>query len=57
MNQEQLTGKRRYRIGFGGKSILQVEFTDRMVDLIDYTPSGPEYTYWRDASLEDITEK
>lgn len=56
MNQEQLTGKRRYRIGFGGRLILQVEFTDRIIDPIDYTRSGPAYTYWRDATLEDITE-
>ena len=56
MYQEQLTGKKRYRLGFGGKVILQVESSDRMTDPIDYSHTGPEYTYWRDATIEDITE-
>jgi len=56
MDQEQLTGKKRYRVGFGRKVIFQVEFSDRMTDPIDYSYTGPEYTYWRDATIKDITE-
>ena len=56
MEQEKLTGKRRYRIGAFGKVILQVEFVNRYEDPMTFTSSGLEYTYWRDAALEDISE-
>ena len=52
--EAKLTGKTRYRIGFMKKMVLQVEITDRIVDPQDFPHSGPEYNYWRDATIEDV---
>ena len=52
--EAKITGKTRYRVGFLGKMILQVELADHMIDPIDFSHSGPRYTYWKDATFEDV---
>ncbi len=52
--EAKMTGKTRYRVGFMKKMILQVEMTDRMVDPMDFLHTGPEYTYWKDATFEEV---
>lgn len=47
---EKLTGKRRFRTGFRGKLILQVECTRDWADEIDTWVT----TYWRDATTKDL---
>lgn len=56
-----LTGQQRFRVGWLGKLILQVEVTHRFEGA--YCPhtfsahpnNGSTMTGWRDAKLEDIT--
>jgi|WetSurMetagenome_2_1015567.scaffolds.fasta_scaffold00711_3 hypothetical protein len=50
----KLTGRTRYRVGFMKRLILQVEIIDKMVDPQDFSHSGPEYTFWRDATFEEF---
>lgn len=53
-----LTGKRRYRHQkFTGKLVVQVEILDTYDANEDLTGLGVEwedYTYWRDAKIEDL---
>jgi len=52
---ESLTGRRRYRIGWMGSVILQVEVSGvySSPDPLDFYQSP--YTKWRDATVEDLT--
>jgi hypothetical protein len=51
-----LTGKRRHRIGWRGKLVLQVEqnvnFLSNGGNCIEVEPG----TIWRDATVSDVTE-
>lgn len=49
-----LTGRRRYRLGFRGVLILQVEERMERVHFLTFTP-GESFTRWRDAELRDLT--
>jgi hypothetical protein len=49
---EGLTGKRRFRRGWFGSLILQVQV--RTLD-IDNFGGGEHSTFWRDARIEDLT--
>lgn len=51
-----LTGKKRYRIGWRGKVILQVEYSHyycRDLNGSGYYDEG-NTTHWRDATAEDL---
>lgn len=50
----KLTGRTRYRIGFLKKMILQVEVYGNYEDPIDFSDTGPEYKFWRDATYNDL---
>lgn len=53
-----LTGKIRYRLGFGGKIVLQVQDTekrfDRSLALSPTIDRMREGTFWRDANFIDV---
>lgn len=59
MAQIKLTGRKRYRVGWRKKLILQVEVFEKGVLISHdpyYTDERPyEITYWRDAKVEDLT--
>ena len=50
----KLTGNTRFRTGLFGAQILQVQFVDRMEDPMDGSHTGPEYSFWRDATVFDV---
>lgn len=50
MNEEELTGNKRFRVNWNGKLILQVEVKPSS---ISDTPNC--FRRWRDAKVEDIS--
>lgn len=54
-----LTGQTRYRVGAFRKLILQVEVVTTHVDVDPYTANSRAFSHtrWRDAKLQDITDK
>lgn len=57
-NEETLTGKRRYRVGWGKKLVLQVEvaYCDYSSPYRLFTKRGLKHK-WRDATINDISEE
>ena len=53
-----LTGNRRYRSGWGGKLILQLEYSYRYMPA--YVRPNPAHiateTRWRDATIDDLLD-
>lgn len=60
-SEVELTGQQRFRVGWFGKLILQVEYVEQFAaqpcpHTFDMPPwDGKTQTGWRDARLEDIT--
>lgn len=55
---ERLTGRRRYRKGWRGRLVLQVEKVQHYVDVepMDMSTTAWDVVEWRDAKVEDLTE-
>lgn len=50
-----LTGRKRYRRGWGGTLVLQVEETFDKTTSLHGNIETHEVTQWRDAKTEDVT--
>jgi len=50
----RLTGRTRYRRGWFGRLILQVEETGCLFDPRGGGSYSPDYTRWRDAKVDDL---
>lgn len=53
--RDQLTGRVRYRKGWRGRVVLQVEVERRYICPFSRLVSSPRLV-WRDAKIEDMTE-
>lgn len=51
----KLTGRFRYRQGWFGKLILQVQETGQYFDSYSGGTFSPRFTGWRDARIEDLS--